>query len=327
MKFLTGLLLVLLIAGGLLVYIFLAPYGPSTETFVDIPAHSGTPRIAAQLKQTGMIRSRYAFELLRLIKGGTLHPGEYRFDHKAPLAQVYARIARGDIYTRALVIPEGYNIFDIAQAVEKAGLGSRADFLAAERQHTELIADLAPHATSLEGYLFPATYSFSPHAAPVQMLTAMVHRFRQAAAKLGLQDNVARTVIMASLIEKEVSQDTERPIVAGVFQNRLVKNMALETDPAVVYAALLEDRYRGTIYLSDLRSPSPYNTYKHPGLPPGPICNPGIAAFQAALHPTQTDFIYFVSDAAGHTRFSVDLKEHEQQVAAYREAIHAGGQR
>jgi len=124
---------------------------------------------------------------------------------------------------------------------------------------------------------------------------------------------------MASLIEKEVSQDAERPLVAGVFVNRLAKEMTLATDPTVIYAALLDGRWRGTIYASDLQSSSPYNTYKHTGLPPGPICNPGIASLRAAISPAQTDYLYFVSDAAGHSRFSVDLKEHEQQVQAYRQ--------
>jgi UPF0755 protein len=125
---------------------------------------------------------------------------------------------------------------------------------------------------------------------------------------------------MASLIEKEVSQDSERPHVAGVFVNRLDRNMPLATDPTVIYAALLDNNWRGTIYASDLKSPSPYNTYKHAGLPPGPICNPGLAALRAALNPTKTGYLYFVSDAAGHTRFSVDLKEHDAQVQAYRHA-------
>jgi UPF0755 protein len=131
---------------------------------------------------------------------------------------------------------------------------------------------------------------------------------------------MAQTVTMASVIEKEVGQDTERPLVAGVFVNRLARNMPLATDPTVIYAALLDNRWRGTIYASDLQSPSPYNTYKHTGLPPGPISNPGIAALRAAMHPAQTDYLYFVSDAAGHTRFSVDLKEHAAQVQAYRQA-------
>ncbi len=320
-------LLILLLAAAA-AYLFYVPYGPSSETFVEIAPGSSTSQIAAQLQQTGVIRSRFAFDLLRLaartVKGGTLHPGEYRFDHPLPLAQVYSRIAHGDIYTLTLVIPEGYNLFDIARAVQTAGLGQGDDFLAAARQHTELIAEWSPHASSLEGYLFPATYRFPRHDTPLQMLTAMTRRFRQAAIQLGLQESgsqtVAQTVIMASLIEKEVSQDAERPIVAGVFLNRLAKNMPLQTDPAVVYAALLEGRYRGTIYRSDLDAPSPYNTYRHPGLPPGPICNPGLAAFRAALHPTHSDLLYFVSDGAGHTRFSATLQEHQQKVEEYRNA-------
>ena len=125
---------------------------------------------------------------------------------------------------------------------------------------------------------------------------------------------------MASLIEKEVAQDSERPLVAGVFVNRLARNMPLATDPTVVYAALLENRYRGTIYASDLQNPSPYNTYRHPGLPPGPIANPGVAALKAALDPAKTDYLYFVADAQGHSRFSATLKEHAAQVQQYREA-------
>jgi UPF0755 protein len=326
LKFLGRLILLafllVLATIALAAYILYAPFGPSTETFVDIPSGTSTPAIALQLQQSGIIRSRYGFFLLRKLTGGTLKAGEYRFDHPLPMTEVYARLRHGDIYTVALTIPEGYNIFDIAQAVEAAHLGTRADFLAAERQHTELIAAWSPHATSLEGFLFPATYRFSRHETPEQMLTAMVHRFRQAATQLGLANDVASTVTMASLIEKEVSQDSERPIVAGVFVNRLAKNMPLQTDPAVVYAALLEDRYRGTIYLSDLQSPSPYNTYKHAGLPPGPICNPGMAAFHAALHPKQTDYLYFVADANGHTRFSATLEDHNHNVDAYRKATH-----
>ena len=131
----------------------------------------------------------------------------------------------------------------------------------------------------------------------------------------------AQKVILASLVEKEVNQDAERPLVAGVFLNRLAQGMPLATDPSVIYAALLEDRYRGTIYASDLQSDSPYNTYRHAGLPPGPICNPGIAALKAAIAPAQTDYLYFVADAQGHSRFSATLKEHSQQVQTYRRAL------
>jgi UPF0755 protein len=320
LKFLATLFLLILIAAAAFGYLFYLPYGPQTETFVEIaPGTSGTG-IGAQLSRSGIIRSPYGFDLLRAAKGGTLKAGEYRFDHPAPLSEVYARLVKGDVYTRAVTIPEGFNLFDVAQAVESAGLGSKEDFLAAERLHTELIADLSPHAASLEGYLFPDTYKFSRHATPVQMLTAMVRRFRAAAAALGLSKNVAATVTMASLVEKEVAQDAERPLVAGVFVNRLAKDMPLQTDPTVIYAALLENRYRGTIYASDLKSDSPYNTYRHAGLPPGPICNPGVAALKAAIVPAKTDYLYFVSDANGHSRFAATMQEHAENVKRYREA-------
>jgi UPF0755 protein len=324
LKFFGILLLLLLLTAAAAAYIVYTPYGPTSETFVNVAPGTGSSAIATQMEKAGIIRSRYGFDLLRLKKSGTLKAGEYRFDHPVPMPEVYARLIQGDVYTQALTIPEGYNIFDIAAAIETAGFGKRYAFLAAERQHTELIADLLPpgaHPESLEGYLFPDTYRFSRHATPLQMLTAMVHRFRQVSTQLGIdRTNIAHTVILASVIEKEVAQDTERPLVAGVFVNRLARFMPLATDPTVIYAALLDNRWRGTIYASDLQSPSPYNTYKHTGLPPGPISNPGIAALRAAMHPAQTDYLYFVSDAAGHTRFSVDLKEHAAQVQAYRQA-------
>ena len=155
------------------------------------------------------------------------------------------------------------------------------------------------------------------------MLTAMVKRFRQVSAQLGLSGSpdLARTVDLASLIEKEVNVEGERGLVAGVFRNRMAAGMPLATDPSVVYAAMLAGRWRGTIYQSDLQSDSPYNTYKHAGLPPGPIANPGVAALRAAMHPAETEYLYFVADAQGHSRFSAGLKEHEQQVQAYRQAI------
>jgi UPF0755 protein len=327
-SFATLLLLAALVVAAVAGYWIYLPFGPTANsdadaTFVDIAPGTGSQAIAAQLEHSGAIRSQYGFDILRAIKGRTLKAGEYRFDHPAPLTEVYDRLVRGDVYTRTLTIPEGFNIFDIAQAVQTAGLGSRDEFLAAERQHTELIAPWiqdGPKPQSLEGYLFPDTYHFSRHSTPLQMLTAMVRRFHQASNQLNLTGDIARTVTMASLVEKEVSQDAERPLVAGVFVNRIAQGMPLATDPTVIYAALLGDRWRGTIYASDLQAPSPYNTYKHTGLPPGPICNPGIAALRAAISPARTDYLYFVSDAAGHSRFSASLKEHAQQVQAYRQA-------
>lgn len=324
LKFLGTLLLLALIAVGIAGYVIYVPFGPQSETFVDIAPGTGTPAIAAKLQASGIIRNRYAFDWLHLRKHGTPKAGEYRFDHAVPMTEVYARIVHGDVYTVALKIPEGYNIFDIAQAVADAGLGSREAFLAAERQHTELIDWLpqtgAAPPESLEGFLFPDTYSFSRHVTPVQILTVMVHRFRRASAELGLSGDVRQTVTMASLVEKEVNQDSERPLVAGVFVNRLAQSIPLATDPTIIYAALLDGRWSGVIHASDLQADSPYNTYKHTGLPPGPICNPGMASLRAAMSPAKTDYLYFVSDAAGHSRFSTDLKEHAAQVEAYRKA-------
>jgi UPF0755 protein len=338
LKFLASLLLLALVAAALAAYAIYAPTGPpagtadAQATYVDIAPGTGTQAMATQLEQAGVLRSRYAFDLLRLLKGGRLVAGEYRFNHPASAPEVYTRIVRGDIYTISLTIPEGYNIFDIAAAVQSAGLGSSGAFLAAERSQTSLIADLFPNAPSLEGFLFPDTYRLPRTAAPSQILTAMVHRFRQAAAQLSLTaaatspdtaaGNLTRTVILASLIEKEVSVDTERPLVAGVFVNRLAQGIPLATDPSVVYAALLEGRYRGIIYASDLQSPSPWNTYRHPGLPPGPIANPGLAALRAAISPAHTDFLYFVADAQSHSQFSATLKEHAHQVESYRHTLH-----
>jgi UPF0755 protein len=333
-KFLLILLLLVLLAAGGAWYLLTTPYGPQSETFVDVPIGSSTHAIAVLMEKNGIIRTQYAFAMIRLYRTWkglptTLKAGEYRFDRPATPLEVYSRLDRGDVYTVTLSVPPGYNIFDIAAAVEAARLGTATDFLAAAREHTELIAAWlqpdSPKPDSLEGYLFPDTYHFSRHATPLQILTTMVHRFHQALTQLeadGYQvTDVPRTVLMASLIEKEVSQDSERPLVAGVFVNRLAKNMPLATDPTVIYAALLENRWRGTIYASDLQSPSPYNTYRHTGLPPGPISSPGMASLRAAIRPAQTDYLYFVSDANGHSRFSATLKEHDAAVQSYREAV------
>ena len=312
------LVLVLVAVGG--TFLLIQPFGPSTATLVTIAPGTSVSSIAWTLERNGIIRSRYGFDLIARIRRGTLKAGVYRFDHPASMQEVYQRLRNGDVYTIALTIPEGYNIFDVADAVEKAGLGSRKAFLTAEQQDTGLIRDLNPKATSLEGYLFPDTYRLAPNMKPNQILGEMVEHFREEARKLGLRENIPATVTLASLIERETPVASDRPLVASVFQNRLARNMPLDTDPSVIYAALLEKRYRGTIYASDLKAQSPYNTYLHAGLPPGPICNPGIPSLEAAVHPAQTNFLFFVSDPAnpGHSRFASTLEEHEKNVAAYR---------
>ncbi|MHB1023171.1 MAG: endolytic transglycosylase MltG [Acidobacteriaceae bacterium] len=325
--FLLFVLVVLLAVLGGTAYLIYTPFGPGMETFVEIAPGTSTPTISAQLQAQRVIRNRYAFDLLKLAKRGRLKAGEYRFEKPATMLEVYERLERGDVYTRVLVIPEGYNLFDIARAVEAAGLGRRDTFLRAEIENVKLIHDLNPEAQSLEGYLFPDTYHFPRSATPLTMLTVMVKRFRQEAAEIGLTENVSQTVTLASLIEKETGEAEERPLVASVFENRLAKGMPLATDPSVIYAALLEGRYRGAIYASDLQSNSAYNTYKHTGLPPGPICNPGVASLKAAMHPAETGYLYFVSDDNGHSVFSETLTEHAQHVQEYRKAERLKGQR
>jgi UPF0755 protein len=308
------------------------PFGPKTATFVNIPPGTGTAGIARELQRAGVVRSASAFEAIRVwkgLRGGTraasLKAGEYRFNHPATMVEVYDRIRSGDVYTQTVVIPEGFNIFDIANAMAGARLSTREAFLQAEIDHTELISAWTTGESqkprSLEGFLFPDTYRFSPHATPVQILSAMVRRFGQVAHGLQMQGNVQRTVTMASLVEKEVHLDSERPVVASVFGNRLAVGMPLQTDPSVIYASLLQGtrgNWTGAIHESELHSDSAYNTYTHAGLPPGPICNPGLAALTAALHPARTDYLYFVADANGATRFAVTLAEHNANVASYR---------
>jgi UPF0755 protein len=318
------LFFLVVIAAGLGAWFVVTPFGPSAETFVDIAPGTGTAGIAQQLQAAGIVRSRYAFEGYKEWKGGSLKAGEYRFDHAAPVAEVYQRLHKGDVYTLTLLVPEGFNIFDIALAVAAVGLGNREQFLAAEQKHTELIARWSPSAASLEGFLFPDTYKFSRHATPVSILSTMVKRFSQQAIRIGLSDTDAqRVVTMASLVEKEVHVDAERPTVAGVFENRLAVGMPLQTDPTVIYASLLRGTWTGVIHQSELHSDSPYNTYGTVGLPPGPICNPGAAALRAAMHPVKTDYLYFVANANGSTKFAKTLGEHNGNVAEYR---HGSGQ-
>jgi UPF0755 protein len=324
----TLFLVAALAVGGWLAWQVFAPITPPAHT--DLLLHSGysTRRIAAELKKAGVIRSERVFELWHVLHPKpSLKAGEYLFDRQATLPQVYGRIARGDIYFHVVTIPEGYTMFDIAKAMEDAGLGSAADFLHIAETHTSLISDLAPQATSLEGYLFPNTYQFTRTESLEEMAAAMVHQFRVVAQQIGLNSspnsnvNVHKIVTMASIVEKETAAPEERPRVASVYYNRLTQKIALDADPSVIYAELLAGTYQGALHHADLAVDSPYNTYRFPGLPPGPIGNPGRSSLEAALHPDSTDFLYFVSDGNGHHRFARSLEEHNRNVAAYRRSL------
>ena len=233
-----------------------------------------------------------------------------------------SRIARGDIFYYELVIPEGRNLFDIAAAAEQLGLFPAPKFLEAAR-NPALIRDLDPQAPTLEGYLFPDTYKLSRHTTPDRLCRLMTGKFRDAWRSLHTTADVHRTVTLASLVEKEGKLADERPRIAAVFENRLRIGMKLDCDPTTIYAALLQQHYRGVIHRSDLDSDHPYNTYRHAGLPPGPIANPGLASMRAVLAPSDIDSLYFVAraDGSGGHEFSSNIAAHESAVERYHRAL------
>jgi UPF0755 protein len=316
--------IVLLVAAGAGVYFMLAREykGFQDEVLIEIPKHTGTRAIANQLAKAGVIRGSWEFLAARAVHPqARLQAGEYRFSEPATVWTVFDRIARGDIVSYELQVPEGSNMFDIAALIEKLGV-VHGDFLK-EARNAAPIHDLAPEAPTLEGYLFPSTYKLMRNMTAAQVCRLMTDTFRkkwQQLAKAGQAVQVNKIVTMASLVEKETGVAEERPTVAGVFTNRLRIGMLLDCDPTTIYAAMIEHRYRGTIHKSDLENQSPYNTYQHAGLPPGPIANPGAASLKAALSPADTTYLYFVArgDGSGGHHFSTTIAEHNRAVAAYR---------
>jgi len=326
--FLILLLLAVIGVGGWLAWALWMPVTPEGQKFVMLRPGYSTRRIATELQTAGVIRSRLAFVLWhRFHRKQSLKAGEYLFGKTARTVDVFGRLVRGDIYVHTVVIPEGYTMFDIAQAVQDAGLGSSQEFLEVAKSDVGLISDVAPEAKTLEGYLFPNTYEFTRTQSMKDIVAVMVKQFRQVAEQIGLttdlqkKDDLQKTVTMASIVEKETAVPEERAVVASVYYNRLVRHIALQADPSVIYAELLDGRYSGALHHSDMQFQSAYNTYTHSGLPPGPIGNPGRSALEAAMHPAQTDYYYFVSDGNGHHRFSRSLEEHNQNVAKLRQAV------
>jgi UPF0755 protein len=297
------------------------PYqGFQKEVFLNLERGSGTRDMAAMLEQSGVIRHSWQFLLARALHPDvTLQAGEYRFEQPASVFDVFGRITRGDVYHFEFTVPEGSNMFDIARLLEEQGIFKGDDFLKAAANPAQ-IEDLAPKAKSLEGYLFPSTYRMTHSTRPLDLCRMMTQEFRKQWKQLsqGPRD-VHSVVTLASLVEKETGAPAERPLVASVFENRLSQEMKLECDPTTIYAALLEHRYRGVIHRSDLDSKNPYNTYQHEGLPPGPIANPGAGALEAALHPAETKFLFFVAKPeGGEHQFSATLAAHEKAVREYR---------
>lgn len=323
------ILLIVLAAGGLAWWTaqrLTTPYRAfaGEETFVDLPPGSSVTSIATALADAGVVRDALTFRIAARLSGSErrLQAGEYRFAEPASAFAVVDRLARGDVFTHALTFPEGRNIREMAEIFGRSALGSAEDFLAAA-DHPELVANLDPGARSLEGYLFPDTYALPRNAGAEGTIRAMVARFektfdeslRQAAASAGM--SVREVVTLASIVEKETGADQERPIVAAVYRNRLKLGMPLQCDPTVIYALMLEGRWNGNLRRADLQMDSPYNTYRYPGLPPGPIASPGLASIQAVLHPADVTYLYFVSRNDGTHVFASTLREHNRNVAEW----------
>jgi UPF0755 protein len=292
---------------------------------LDFPKGTSTQAMAEELAQNGVIRYSWQFLMARALHADKkLQAGEYRFARADTPSDILNRIARGDVFFYELIVPEGSNMFDIAASVGRFDFLKAPDFLRAARDPS-LIRDLAPQAPTLEGYLFPATYRITRATTVQQLCVMMTSQFRKQWREL--QDPaharpVQEVVTLASLVEKETGLSEDRPIIASVYENRLHKGMTLDCDPTTIYAALLDERYRGVIYRSDLASNNAYNTYRHSGLPPGPIANPGVASLKAALAPAETDYLYFVAkaDGSGRHQFSETMEQHNVAVQKYRRA-------
>jgi UPF0755 protein len=234
--------------------------------------------------------------------------------------QVFDRLKRGDVFTFEFTVPEGSNIWDIARLLETQHIMKERDFLVAASDPT-LVQDLDPTAESLEGYLFPSTYRLSHKTTAQDLCRMMIEQFKRQWKTIGGDAAPHNIVTLASLVEEETAVPSERQTIAGVFANRLHKGMQLAADPTIMYASHLMGTFHGHIYKADLKRPHPYNTYLNVGLPPGPISSPGKASIQAAMHPGDTQAIYFVSnpEGTGHI-FSASLAAHTRAVQNYRDA-------
>lgn len=292
------------------------------EQYVDIPQGAGTAEIRRRLVEAGVVADDLTLRAALWWSGRSrsLKAGEYRFDRPSTALDVVDKIASGEVYTRRLTFPEGLTIKEMAALYEMHGFGKARDFVAAAGD-AALIHDLDPQAKDLEGYLFPETYAL-PRVAPAgQVIQLMVDRFKTTYQGVvqGRSDSLTtrQLVTLASLIEKETAQGQERPIVSAVYRNRIKKGMGMQADPTVVYALVKAGRYDGNIRRADLDFDSPYNTYKYPGLPPGPIASPGRASLEAALSPSDVPYLYFVSRNDGTHVFAETLTEHNANVFKY----------
>jgi peptidoglycan lytic transglycosylase G len=296
----------------------------TNEQFVEIPTGATAAEIRERLVNAGVIRDAFSLRLALRWTGTSrdLKAGEYRFDRPMTPVQVADKLARGDVYGQRITFPEGLTVREMAGIYESRGLGRARDFVEAAR-NTSLIHDLDPAAPDLEGYLFPDTYTVGRTADAAHLVEMMVKGFRDSYPS-GLRPATGepaltprQVVTLASLVEKETGKPEERPMVAAVYRNRLKVGMPMQADPTVVYALQKAGKYDGNIRKEDLSISSPYNTYRNPGLPPGPIASPGKASIDAALNPADVEYLYFVSKNDGSHVFSKTLEEHNRNVREF----------
>ena len=319
---------VMLIAG--LVFIVLlynygnTPAGTSTiEQIVEIKPGMTLRQVSNHLAERKLLDEPSAFVLYTYLQGkqNRIKTGEYLFSPSVPPWKILESLANGTGILYTVTIPEGYRITEIADLFEKKGLASKEEFIA-EAQNEELLKEfnISPGG-SLEGYLYPETYKFSKAVGAKKIVSTLVDTFKKRVQKPELLQQAKsgkltfhEIVTLASLIEKETGLGAERKLISSVFHNRLVKKMRLQTDPTVIYAIA---NFDGNIRKKDLSIDSPYNTYKHHGLPPGPIASPGLDSIRAAMEPENSDYLYFVSRKNGSHQFSTNYEDHTRAVQKY----------
>lgn len=289
---------------------------------VDIPANEGVLDIGYRLEGAGLIRSPMTFAVLAELRGTARHlrAGEYEIPQDAATLHILQLIESGKVLQHAVLLPEGSSVFELAHTLDHEGLAPAADIirLAHDRGFLRTLGIDAP---SIEGYLFPDTYLLVRGLTPREILARMVHRLRTKITLRMLDEARARgldlngLLTLASIIEREAVIREERPLISAVFWNRLRLDMPLQADPTVQYAV---GKDRQPLSRADLLTDDPYNTYRRPGLPPGPIASPGLAAIEAALHPADVKYLYFVSMDDRRHFFSSTIKEHNAAVARYR---------
>jgi len=321
---LRWIVVALVLASGGLGWLVLTPTASVRQgpLVVTIPPHDGLLGIAERLAQAQVIRSRAAFVAATFFRGAprTLKAGEYEIPRDATTWDIVALLESGRVRQHAILHPEGATVAELARALEAERLAGADDVarVAADRKFLDANGIEGPNA---EGYLFPDTYQFVRGMTPEEMLGKMVQRMRakltpemrSRARDLGLSTHQLLT--LASIIEREAIVKDEQRLISAVFWNRLKINMPLQADPTVQYAVAKERR---ALSRADLAVDHPYNTYAHPGLPPGPIASPGLEAIQAALDPAPVKYLYFVASDERRHHFSATMQEHNAAVSRYR---------